>query len=963
MLMRRLVLLVPLAACVETQAPDPAPGVSERGVSNHRPPRFRGQPQANIDGDKALDLFWLLPRNANETTWYVDTSSNGFGSFDVKVLLPGTREDQPVPADYDNDGHDDLAIRNSVGTWAIDVYEAADVSGMNGGFDGQWDFVIQEPHNDPEPRRADPVPADYNGDDFLDLAVVGSDGTWRIDYYDAGDASSDPGSLGFGGWDDELAGYGGPDQYPVPADYDGDKTIDIATRGDDGTWRIDYAVGGFTGWDEELPGYGTNEVGMVAAVADFDDDGRGDPSVRSYLGLWFIDLSRNGYGAFDIWPSGFAGIDERQPLAGDYTGDGLADLVMRTDCGPWSIWHNHGLDDEDRPIFFRIDETVSWQVDLRETVVNDVEELTAALDQDFLETIHIPSTAAIDVKESRGLLVRDCKRIRSDRAGLRPGGLIFTDDDTDGIVFEVIGDGVRFDHLRLRGPTASSDPGPHVTGIHVASGRNFRFDHNEIFHFPRSAVSIDDELERIERGSGIARVEDSFFHHNQRDEFGYGVVVGDGGWARVERNVFNWHRHALAHDGSVRSGYLAYRNYLLEGTTGYVGGNYWGQHFDVHGDAGGHHGNGGEYFEIAQNTVRGEQAATFNIGNRPVLRVRGTPTDHIDFHHNATCQDEDNSITNCWSWPFEDCVPADIREWANKYDFDQSLEYGVGDFDGDGRSDIFLGTGVTWWYSSGGIAQWRYLNDNDSLVAGADDFYIAQVDNERVDGRLTDDVIRSGNAFDLLYSSGGRGPWLLLTSAPGPFDQLHFADFTGDGITDIFSRATDGRWHIFNGVTRFWTPTLQPSAPFSELRFGQFDGVAGLDVLVRQGGSYWISSRGNQPLAILNSDRGSLATTVVDDFDGDGRDDVVRRSGDDWLWLPQGLGNWQLLRPATAAPTYADLDRALVGEFDENPGADVVRVSLYMQATASGWVERDGNRFVKWTRNGAFEPWSEQEIR
>jgi hypothetical protein len=37
-------------------------------------------------------------------------------------------------------------------------------------------------------------------------------------------------------------------------------------------------------------------------------------------------------------------------------------------------------------------------------------------------------------------------------------------------------------------------------------------------------------------------------------------------------------------------------------------------------------------------------------------------------------------------------------------------ELGTCDFDGDGLNDLFLATGQTWWYSSGGDTPWIYLN-------------------------------------------------------------------------------------------------------------------------------------------------------------------------------------------------------------------------------------------------------------
>jgi hypothetical protein len=959
---RHLLVVMLLAACSAPDDDEAASAGSALGVSTHRPPHDRGQPQADLDGDGALDLFWLMVRDELRLTWHVDLSTNGFGAFDVRVVLPGTRGDQPVPADYDHDGRVDLAIRNRDGMWLIDLYEAAEESGMNGGFDGEFDAVLVERHADADPARADPVLGDYDGDGAMDLAVVGSDAVWRIDYRDLGLLGSQPETLGFGGWDVELVGHGDPSAYPLPADYDGDGTTDIAARLDTGAWRIDYAPV-FGTWDDLLVGFGAGDPEAVAAVADFDLDGRADLSVREPDGRWHIDLAADGYDGFDLTSTGSSGLEDAQPLVGDYDGDGLADLAVKTDCGPWTISFNEGLGPDKRPIFDRLTQTVTWPTDVREVVVTTADDLVEVLDQDFLAGIRIATDAVIDMADRRDVLVRDCRRISSDRKGLRPGGLIHTTDGTFGAIFKVVGDGVRFDHLRLRGPSGGSGEEPHVTAIRVDSARGFRFDHNEIFHFPRSAVSVADELERIRRGSGIARIEDSFFHHNQRAAFGYGVVVGSGAWAQVERNVFNWHRHAFSHDGSVESGYLAYRNYLLEGTTGYYAGEYWGQHFDIHGTGeDGHYGTAGEYFDIGWNTVRGEQAGTFNLGNRPVLRVRGTPTDHVDFHDNVTAQSEEHAVTTCWAVGWS-CADADIRTWANQFDHDQSMQLGVAELDGDGRSDVFLATGVTFWYSSGGIAEWRYLQ---TAPGRARELRFGELDDVRYDNRLVDDVLRLGEDGALYYSSGGRGPWTFLATPVGPYSDLHVADFNGDGRDDLFNRSADGRWHVRDGLTGTWSVNPAPTTvPFSELRFGQFDSIPGIDVIYRALGTLRISSSGTQPWVTLDfDDPGSLDGAIVADFDGDGRDDLARRAFEGWLWRPRGVGGWLQLRDPTPAPSYADLKDALIGEFDENPGFDVVRIERYLDQSPSGAVvERDGTRFVKWTIGGTFEPWSEQEIR
>ncbi|HVE67515.1 MAG TPA: hypothetical protein VNB64_02930 [Solirubrobacteraceae bacterium] len=67
-------------------------------------------------------------------------------------------------------------------------------------------------------------------------------------------------------------------------------------------------------------------------------------------------------------------------------------------------------------------------------------------------------------------------------------------------------------------------------------------------------------------GPPRVRVHDNYIHHNRRyGRDGYGIAVKDGSFAWIERNVFDFNRHAIEGDGDPETGYVAYDNLVLRG--------------------------------------------------------------------------------------------------------------------------------------------------------------------------------------------------------------------------------------------------------------------------------------------------------------------------------------------------------------------------------------------------------------
>lgn len=153
------------------------------------------------------------------------------------------------------------------------------------------------------------VPADFDGDRTLDAAVWrAKSGTWFVR------RSSDAKAV--------ITKFGESGDVPVAADYDGDGKADLAVwRPATGEWLI-----------------GTKKItfgvaGDVPVPADYDGDGKADLAVfRGAENRWMIMQSSDGRLRTEVL--GQSGVDSLVPA--DYTGDGKADIAVYSN-GKWQV--------------------------------------------------------------------------------------------------------------------------------------------------------------------------------------------------------------------------------------------------------------------------------------------------------------------------------------------------------------------------------------------------------------------------------------------------------------------------------------------------------------------------------------------------------------------------------------------------------------------------------------------------
>jgi hypothetical protein len=537
----------------------------------------------------------------------------------------------------------------------------------------------------------------------------------------------------------------------------------------------------------------------------------------------------------------------------------------------------------------------------------------------------VVEVAAPSITLSQGAkVVREGVTLRGYRKHVDNGPeIVFPRLDGADVAF-VLSDHARVTGLRLRGPSRAQDGSLRaISGIQISSAladpTDVIVDHVEASDWTSAAVNVvgpaaGPDPAACYPGSyprePAVKIVGNFLHHNVGG-LGYGVVAGNGAFPLVRGNVMYMNNHSIAADGNGATGYVAYDNLVTSGSVSAPASGH--QDFDAHGtDHPGewYGGTSGDVFDIGWNT--------FLSTAHPNYKQRGTPCHYTFFHDNVSVQS--SSAVQTLSEP-----PTTLILAANRFVApDPTSQLAVGDFDGDRIDDVFLSTGATWWFSSGGQAEWRLLNRMPESVR---DLRFGDFDG---DGR-TDVLAIHGARLDVSWA--GTSPWTLTAARGVTVADVAVADFDGDGRADIF--AADGTEWTYASAGRTWTHLAWSTRRASQLRFGDFTTDGRADVLFVAANQWQIVRGGgtgaSEPL------RPALTPTVdglvVADFDGDHFADVAAGIAGTWSYSSAGRGDFVGLRPASQGQDIAALP---VGRFDGDARADVLVWSGRHLAIASG---------------------------
>lgn len=238
----------------------------------------------------------------------------------------------------------------------------------------------------------------------------------------------------------------------------------------------------------------------------------------------------------------------------------------------------------------------------------------------------------------------------------------------------------------------------------------------------------------------------------------------------------------------------------------------------------------------------------------------------------------------------------------------------IGDFNGDGRSDIL------WRRNDGVLSEWQgTANGGFTVVTGisfgtlTSDWHVVGVGDFNGDGK--DDILfrnADGRLTDWLGSSTGAfvdNSANALTTVPEQWHVAAVGDFNGDGRADILWRNDDGRLSDWLGTSTGGFTINDANAltmvttDWHVVAAGDFNGDGRADILWRNDDgrlSDWLgTSAGGFTINDANSGN-TVATSwriaAIGDFNGDGRDDILWQSttGEISNWLGTANGGFRI---------------------------------------------------------------------
>jgi hypothetical protein len=207
----------------------------------------------------------------------------------------------------------------------------------------------------------------------------------------------------------------------------------------------------------------------------------------------------------------------------------------------------------------------------------------------------------------------------------------------------------------------------------------------------------------------------------------------------------------------------------------------------------------------------------------------------------------------------------------------------VGDFNGDGTSDILRPLSTSWQVSWSANSSWTPINSFSTSVPKGE----LLVGN--FDGLGGDDVLRiegggsttcSPNPCKWFLSSGASSPFVEINSSTAALIDLKVGDFDGTGGDDVFY-GDGSTWRYSANASNPWQTLTNSSKKGRDLMVGNFDGLGHDDVLATWDGKIRVSAEAASAWVIVASSQHTVQNLRVANFGlgrGTGSSAKVRHS-------------------------------------------------------------------------------------
>lgn len=263
---------------------------------------------------------------------------------------------------------------------------------------------------------------------------------------------------------------------------------------------------------------------------------------------------------------------------------------------------------------------------------------------------------------------------------------------------------------------------------------------------------------------------------------------------------------------------------------------------------------------------------------------------------------------NYWTFrKFESLPLVNSKTWSGVTVSTPNMA--VGDFDGDGKADLFYADGQKWFVSNKGKSDFQIVNQANVRL---DELQLGDFDG---DGKT--DVLYKNNE-NFYFAKSATTLWNPLIASTDKINNVRLGDFNGDGKTDIFRKIGD-KWEVSYSGIEAWKSINVSNANVTDLLFGDFNGDKKTDILWVHDGKWLVSWAAQTQWEQINTSDMNISSLKIGDFNGDGQADLFNERGKEWFVSWSGRSKWEKIN--SSGYTARDF---IFGDFNGDKKTDVM---------------------------------------